>query len=115
MLTEDLATASVPEEEPRFPDIIPDRIVKSHFRNIGPSDLTTSEEIDHLLQLLWERPEVRTYLFWRTGEPLNPLITSAEQVGRLKIVSTESQWFKHPNFKNDYIQISEKYGVGLGA
>jgi hypothetical protein len=99
---------SDPAEQPLiFPDIIPDRMKKTFVRDIEQDEIKSEADLEHLLTLLWEQSEVRTCLFWPRRAELNPLITAAERNNIIRPLAMEAHWYRHPNFKRDFIHIDD--------
>ncbi len=94
--------------ELRFPEELSTDVKKSYFYLIESSDITSEEDLDHLIRLMFEFSDRAFYLVSPATQGTNHYVLSAEHHGVLKLVRTERQYYPHPNFKRDYIKIDKE-------
>lgn len=70
--------------EPRFPDIPPERIVRSEFHVIEDDDISSADDLKHLLRLMYEHPERSYYCFSQQDRGMNPIVLGAQRTGLIK-------------------------------
>lgn len=96
-------------EEPRFVDrflpINPDKVQRHQFRYIDHRDIDTEEDIELLLKLLYEQPEISNYIFHQDGSSLNEHLLALTKFNIIRIEETEANWFRHPKFPGDFVRI----------
>lgn len=92
---------------PVFPDVTPSSITKSGFHVIENDQIKSDQELNHLLQLMYDFAEHSFFLFRRQSDTLNPLIAQAMRSGLLLNRVTESFYYDHPNYagKGNYVRI----------
>lgn len=94
-------------EELRFPDITPAHIVRSRFHVIEENDIRSEEDLQRLLRLMYEQPEHAFYLYAAKDRGINNRIVAAERLGRVRFLSEDFFYFRHPTYQQDYVQILE--------
>jgi len=95
------------QEELRFPGELASDVKRSQFYVIENGDISTDEDLNRLVELMFEFPERSFYLFAPKGECENHLVVGAEHHGILRIERWETQYYPHPNFKRDWIKIDK--------
>lgn len=98
---------SGPEDTPRFPNIIPDSIKKSRIWVLENDDFESGNDVSELLAQLFDYPEDHFYLFIENGTPINTFMNASIEQGIIRIVETQSFFYRHPKFKRDYVRIRE--------
>ncbi|MDH3378860.1 MAG: hypothetical protein OEQ39_18190, partial [Gammaproteobacteria bacterium] len=93
------------DEEIRFPEELATDVEKSYFYLIESSDITSEEDLENLIRLMFEFSDRAFYLVSPAASGANHFVLSAEQHGVLKLVRSERNYYPHPNFKRDYIKI----------
>ena len=93
------------EDFPRFPDLPIDSVKKGYFDYIDDNKLSSKEDFDALLDKLWHAPHVQTYVFSLNDSGMNSHLVSAHMFGQIECGATESRWYKHPNYHDDFIRI----------
>ena len=106
---------SEPSEEPNKPDdqslpvfpahLIPSSIKKSARREFFDCEMQTDEDVEYLLELLYRQPEVATFSFHPQGQPMNARLLAAEKLGHLRVLETQSYWYEHPNYPNNFVRV----------
>ncbi|MCW5576202.1 MAG: hypothetical protein KIT13_08915 [Burkholderiales bacterium] len=95
------------QEEIRFPEELATDVKRLGFYVIENGDISTSEDLNHLVELMFQFPERSFYLFTRKGEGANHLVVTAEHRGILWIEQWETHYYPHSNFKRDWIRIDK--------
>jgi hypothetical protein len=94
---------------PVFPNIIPSSIKESTFRIIESGDLTTEEDIDVLIKLLFQDPECSFYYFAEKDKGTKDVpLLKARKNGDILMQETEFFYYRHPKFKHDYVKIESR-------
>lgn len=96
-----------PDDLPKFPDIVPDSIRKTHFWVLENDDFQTEDEISSLLGMMYDHPEDDFHLFTPKTGAINSLVNSAISSAVIVVVEIKGHYYPHPKFKHDYVQIHE--------
>lgn len=92
---------------PVFP-FVPDKITKSHFRAIEKSDITSEEDLQQLVDLLWKEPDTHCYYYFPTTEPAGEILLAAEMFGQIHLREMERHYYRHPTGGDrDFVQIAQ--------
>ena len=91
----------------RFPEELVTDVKKSYFYLLESSDITSEEDLDHLIRFMFEFSDRAFYLVSPVSQGCNHFVLSAEQHGVLNLVRTERHYYPHPNYKRDYIKIDK--------
>ena len=91
---------------PVFP-FVPDSIKESRFHVIEAGDLKTDEDIDRLIKQMWLQPEVDFYYFQghMGGPSMDKVLLKAKNKGDILMDESERRYYKHPEFKRNYVHI----------
>ena len=102
-------TQEMPKEGiPIFPNIMPSSIKKGVFRTIEKDDISTEEDLQSLILLLFHEPECDFYYFVEQGTTADPLLLSAQGRGDILISETDFFYYKHPKSERDYVHIEKQ-------
>ncbi len=93
---------------PVFPNIIPNKIVKSELHMIEENDIADEKDLQQLLSFLFEFPERHFYYFHEKDRPIGACIARARDCGQLLLNETEFFYYRHPRFQHDYIRITPR-------
>ena len=96
------------QEELRFPEGLATDVKRSKFYTIENTDISTEEDFNHLVELMFQYPERKFYIFGVKEQGANHLVVSAEQHGILLIERSETQYYAHPNFERDWVRIDKQ-------
>jgi hypothetical protein len=98
------------DEIQSFPDIIPSAITRGMFYVIEEFDIKTEGDFEDLLKQMFDHPERDFYYFQQKDGARNPLMIEKTRLGRILLNETEFFYYKHPNFKRDYLKIEVRDG-----
>jgi TIR domain-containing protein len=98
-------------EELRLPE--PVSMKRSEFLTVEYGDISSEEAAEHLIHLLWRKPEVTIYYYYPKDVQLDgrdrPLWAAH---ARRDILMNEIKrcFYKHPHFEHDYVFIVDRDG-----
>lgn len=92
---------------PIFP-FAPDKIKQSQFYVIESGEMADEKLIAEVMDLLWSEPESDVYYFFghEGGPPMDAALSAAKARGDILMDEMERRYYRHPNFKRDYVQIN---------
>jgi hypothetical protein len=91
---------------PVFPSHLASSIKRRRIREADDSVFDDEEEVELLLNLLFEEPEVETYVFHEHGKPLNARLLAKAHTGALLIEETQNHWYRHPRSQRSFTRIT---------
>ena len=94
-----------PPEDSRFPDIPIESIKRSSVRYVEDINIDSRDDLARLLDLIYEQPEIETYLFCHKDQGCPDLVLAAQRNGMVEFGREEARWYAHPNFQGDFIRI----------
>jgi hypothetical protein len=86
----------------------PDTNKQTTIHNFENAELTTKEQLEKLIKLMFDYPEREFYLFMEVGKKQNPRLKKAAEKNIILLNEVDCFYFKHPDIKNDYIKIPGK-------
>lgn len=98
------------EDMPMFPDITPSKITESMMYVIEREDIKTEQDFQELIRQMFEYPDRDFYFFQEKEGPRNDLMVAADRLGTILMSETEFFYYRHPNFKRDYVKIERRDG-----
>lgn len=88
-----------------FPDITPSSIKKSSFRTIERGDISSEDELQELIYLLFNQPECETYYFSEYRTAMDLLLETALVRGDILSHEMVMFYYKHPDYDHNYVLI----------
>ncbi len=92
------------EQLPVFP-FIPDKVSSKKFCVHEYGDFPSSHEVDDLILRMWEHQECDYYYYHQLKGPVDAPLSAAAKAGAILMNESERRYYKHPNFRKDYIHI----------
>jgi hypothetical protein len=90
-----------------FPNFVPTKVTKRYVHVIENDDIVSTEDMDRLLNLLYEHEDHEFFLFYSLDltKSRNSLIQKSIEDGTISANTIENFYYRHPNFARDYILI----------
>jgi hypothetical protein len=90
-----------------FPDIVPTSAIMTRLWVYENGDFHDDESVSNLLTCLYDYPEDEFYLYTLKSEQISNPIRVAINNEVITIAESKGHYYKHPNFKRDYLCIIE--------
>lgn len=97
--------AAIASGDLRFPEELATSISYRKFYVIENRDISEPDDLAHLLQRLFDHPERSFYLFRQKEASFTSELDGTFALGDILITKTDLQYYRHPNFKRDFIRI----------
>jgi hypothetical protein len=98
------------DKYPIFPDITPSSIKKRMCREIIQGDLSSNDAVQQLILLMFHQPECAFHYYAEYRTLPDAPLKLAEDSGDILVEETVMFYYKHPNFKRDFVHIEVRDG-----
>lgn len=89
---------------PVFP-FVPDKVTRLRTRVFQEGDFLTHDDVDELVQLLWEEPDTTTYYYCERDRPLEPQLLARVSAGVVRADEYERRYYRHPKHERSYLRV----------
>jgi hypothetical protein len=94
-------------EMPRLPDDLLTHVKRTRFWVIENADLVDEQEVSDLVSRLYDYPEDDFYFYKQHDHPTNRHLQSAADAEVIVLTEWKLNFYPHPNFKRDYVQLDK--------
>jgi TIR domain len=94
-----------PKPLPVFP-FVPDKVTRQRLRVFVEGDFLSQDDVDELVQLLWEEPDTTFYYYCERDRPLEPQLLARVSTGVVRADDYERRYYRHPKHDRSYLRIA---------
>jgi len=95
------------DEMPCLPDDLLTHVKRTRFWVIENADLVDEQEVSDLVSRLYDYPEDDFYFYKQHDHPTNRHLQSAADAEVIVLTEWKLNFYPHPNFKRDYVQLDK--------